>query len=196
MARPRQVSDEAILAAARIVFLEHGPSASTQAVANAVGLSQPALFKRFGTKAELMLKALLPKRDPEWMILVASGPSLGAGGREQLVELIMRMNAFFTEYAPCFGTLRASGLHHSDVMARFDEPPPRRAHRLISEWLERAATLGLMRPSRFSSVALSLIGSIQGRVMLEHTAQLPVPADFLDTVVDVYWATLSPEELR
>ena len=194
MARPRQVSDEDILSAARTVFLEHGPSASTQSVADAVGLSQPALFKRFGTKAEMMLKALLPKRGPEWMLWVESGPVAGVDGRDQLVELLTRVNAFFTEFAPCFGMLHASGIAHNDVMARFDEPPPRRAHRLISEWLERAADMGLMRPSSFNSVALALIGAVHSRVMLEHMVQLPVPADFLDTVVDVYWATLSPEE--
>jgi hypothetical protein len=54
--------------------------------------------------------------------------------------------------------------------------------------------MGLMRPSSTNSVALALIGAIHSRVMLEHMVQLAVPADFLDTVVDVYWATLSPEE--
>ncbi len=50
MGRPRTVSDEVILEAARSVFLEHGPSASTQAIADRLSLSQAALFKRFGTK--------------------------------------------------------------------------------------------------------------------------------------------------
>ena len=58
MVRPRLFSDAEILQVARRCFLEHGPAVSTTVIASEVGLSQAALFKRFGTKQNLMLLAL------------------------------------------------------------------------------------------------------------------------------------------
>ena len=55
MGRPRLIEDDAILAAAREVFLARGAAATTQDVAERVGLSQAAIFKRFATKQELFL---------------------------------------------------------------------------------------------------------------------------------------------
>ena len=73
MARPSSVSDEDILAAAKTAFLQHGPQVSPQVIADAVGLSQPALFKRFGTKTRLMFRALVPAGAPHFVKLLAEG---------------------------------------------------------------------------------------------------------------------------
>ena len=64
MGRPRTVSDDVILEAARAVFLEQGPGASTQSIADRLSVSQAALFKRFGTKRDLMIAALMPPVPP------------------------------------------------------------------------------------------------------------------------------------
>ena len=50
---------EAILKAALVEFAEHGLSgASTDAIARAAGISQPYLFRLFGTKKELFIEAV------------------------------------------------------------------------------------------------------------------------------------------
>lgn len=49
-----------MLAVAREVFLERGPTVSTTEIAKRVGLSQPTLFQRFGDKSSLFLKAVTP----------------------------------------------------------------------------------------------------------------------------------------
>ena len=61
MARPRTVSDEAILDAAFAVMQRGGgPEALTYAsVGNAAGLSPATLVQRFGTRAQLLQAALL-----------------------------------------------------------------------------------------------------------------------------------------
>ncbi len=50
-----------MLAVAREVFLERGPTVSTTEIAKRVGLSQPTLFQRFGDKSSLFLKAVTPR---------------------------------------------------------------------------------------------------------------------------------------
>jgi AcrR family transcriptional regulator len=53
MGRPRTISDEALLDAARAVFLRDGAQASTAEIARAAGISEGLIFKRFSTKDEL-----------------------------------------------------------------------------------------------------------------------------------------------
>jgi AcrR family transcriptional regulator len=59
MVRPQKISDEEISAATIEVLRMFGASASVQQVANRLNISQPALFKRFGTKANLVTQSLL-----------------------------------------------------------------------------------------------------------------------------------------
>ena len=61
MARPVTISDEVILDAARALFVEKGPRATTAEIAARAGVSEGILFKRFGNKGAL-LKAAMPSR--------------------------------------------------------------------------------------------------------------------------------------
>src|ERR671927_1546002 len=98
MARPRQLSDEALLATARRCFLEHGPGVSTQVIARELGVSQPALFKRFATKDALLHAALAPAR-ADWPRLVEEPPGEG-DVREQLVAIALELSSFFERLVP------------------------------------------------------------------------------------------------
>lgn len=60
MGRPKRVSDDELLAAARGVFLAAGVGASTKVIARAAGLSEAAVFQRFKTKDELFFAAMIP----------------------------------------------------------------------------------------------------------------------------------------
>lgn len=60
MARTKRLSDEALLAIAREVFLEAGFTASTKTIARRAGVSEGVLFQRFSTKAELFFSAMIP----------------------------------------------------------------------------------------------------------------------------------------
>ena len=62
--RPRSFTDDELLDTARRVFLEHGAGASTEQIAQQLGVSQAALFKRIGTKQELMVRSLMPRSMP------------------------------------------------------------------------------------------------------------------------------------
>lgn len=58
MSRPISISDETLLDAARALFTEKGPRATTAEIAARAGVSEGILFKRFGNKAALHKAAM------------------------------------------------------------------------------------------------------------------------------------------
>lgn len=60
MPRPRTISEDELLAAARAVFVERGFAASTKEVARRAGVSEALLFQRYPTKADLFFAAMVP----------------------------------------------------------------------------------------------------------------------------------------
>ncbi|MEI6970753.1 MAG: TetR/AcrR family transcriptional regulator [bacterium] len=58
MSRPMTIRNEAILEAARKVFLKHGYQASTASVAREAGVSEGSVFKHFKSKCELFAAAM------------------------------------------------------------------------------------------------------------------------------------------
>jgi len=165
LARPQTVSDEQILDAALQCFLEHGPSVSTEVIAQQLNVSPQALLKRFGTKHELMLAAVKPGT------LASSVPQLHSGPddrplEEQLTELLNEVAVFFVEMARRMAVLRWSHSDCRELMSRQDEPPPLQDIRVLSAWFERAAVRGFVRSSDFRAVATMLLSALHGPAML------------------------------
>ena len=98
MGRPRQISDEQILTAMRSCVLARGPNVALEVVAKELAVSVPALLKRFGNRQKLMLAALRPPDEPEWIAEVARGPGEGPLER-QLLEMFERIFAFMSRNA-------------------------------------------------------------------------------------------------
>lgn len=166
MARPRTISDEQILDAARACFLEHGPSVSTDVIAEQLGVSSQALFKRFQSKHDLMLAAIAPREQAPWIPLVESGPDSRRPLAEQLTEILTELADFFVDIARRMSVLRWGGVDPGELMARFDEPPPLVDIRVLSGWLERAAARGLIRRIDFRATAMLMLTSMHGPAML------------------------------
>ena len=198
MARPRQVSDDDILSTARSCFLEHGPSVSTAVIANHLGVSQAALFKRFSTKEELMLAALMPPEIPGWIARVDRGP-----GPEPIPDQLMIIAAdiamFFAEMTPCMATLKASGIDLARIMCRYEVPPPLRGVRALTQWLQQAMDDGRIAQGDPQSLAMMFVGSLHGRAFLTHILQLKglqESSDYLTNLVDTLWRGIAPAEER
>ncbi len=83
--RPRRVSDDDILVAARRCLLQQGAAVSLDTIAHCVGVSGPAVLKRFGTKEQLVTRALLSDAPPD----LSGGPEAGPL-RPQLVAILLR----------------------------------------------------------------------------------------------------------
>ncbi len=199
MARPRTKTDEEILGAARACFLEHGPSVSTTHIAEEVGLSQAALFKRFGSKQELMLQALLPDAEPAWLSLVRVGPD-ERPIFDQLVEIGTAAANFFRLMTPCLMTLKASGMDPRELLGRYEVPPPARAIQALTLWFQQAQDAGRIRQVNPMDLALSFMGAIHGRSFLQHIAGQWMPfgdaEDYIRAHCDVLWRGLAPLEMQ
>lgn len=195
MARPRQVSDEQILEHARTVFLDHGPAASTQSIADAAGVSQATLFKRFGSKDELMVQALMPPEAPPFLDALEAGPYPG-DLRQQLCIIATLAGGFFELLIPRMSTFHACGIDPKDMLDRYEVPPPVRARRAMTAYLDRAVDQGRLRPCNTAAIAVAFFGALQGRAFMQHVMGAHMPAlpldDYARTLVDTFLDGLGP----
>lgn len=194
--RPPKVSDQQILTAARECFLEHGPAVSTTVIARQLDVSQATLFKRFGTKQQLMIAALTPSTAVQWFKLVERGPD-DRPVQVQLVELAEQIQLFFDEMIPCMSVLHASGVDMREMLRSFDEPPPLKARRLLCEWFERARERGLVGPINSEVVTLAFLGGLQSRSFMHHVSDGLLYANrnqLASQLVEALWAGLAPVE--
>ena len=92
--RPRKVSDQEVFDVVRKCLIEHGGSVSTQYIADCIGVSQATLFKRFGSKNNLLQTALLvlaqTKKAKDVFEILDKGPT-DEPIQNQLKNLCLRM---------------------------------------------------------------------------------------------------------
>jgi len=194
MARPRQVSDEQILEAARACFLEQGASVSTGVIAGRLGISQPALFKRFGTKERLLIAALKPS--PERVLaLLEAGPD-DRPMRAQLREVAATLDAFAHEMVPRVFVLRSAGVHPGKLCGEGEQPPTLRVQQAMASWIRRGQDHGRLAAGNVDAISMAFLGAIQGRAFVQHHAGSPTifgdTESYLDSFVQVLWAGVAP----
>ena len=170
MVRPRVVSDEEILQAARAGFLAHGPALSTAVIADSLGVSQATLFKRFGSKERLMVAALTPRLDgPEWASVIA--PLDERPFVDQLTERGLIVLRFFDQMMPCVAMLHAHSPERvGELMARPDAPPVR-AHAAVRALFDAAVAAGRVAPCDTEALAMVWLGALRQRAF--WSANLP-----------------------
>ncbi len=187
-----------MISAARAVFLEQGGGASTKAIAERLGVSQAALFKRFGTKKDLMIAALAPPAVPPFVPILEAGPDPDRPMDEQLAEIALVVVRFFTEMVPCVMVLNTSGMDPRTLLEAHEVPPPIKAQRAVSSWVRKAIDLGLARECDPDAVSFAVLGILHLRVFLSTlTRQPPTEADLkahVDRAIDVLWRGIAPTE--
>lgn len=197
MPRPRKHSDAQIFAVARAVFLEHGPGAPLSLVAEQLDISQPALFRRFGTKERLLLLSLAPSLEQPWVEQLLAGPD-GRPLPEQLLEIARGAMDFFASAVPGLLTLRASGFDLRGLLRGPDEPALR-VRQAMTRFFAAAQALGLMRPVDADRVATMFIGGLQARAMMAHIHEEDIgPAErraHAAAVVELLWRGIQPDDL-
>ncbi|MEO2018973.1 MAG: TetR/AcrR family transcriptional regulator [Fuerstiella sp.] len=199
MARPRTISDDQILQTARECFLQHGPSVATDVIAEQLGVSPQALFKRFHSKQELMLAAIAPSGNAPWIPLVEAGPDDRLLD-EQLTEILLELAEFFVDISRRMSVLRWSGIDPRKLMARYDEAPPLMDIRVLSGWLQRAADRGLIRDIDFKATAMLMLTSMHGPAMLtDMLGKHPTGhtrGEYVSYMVDVLLQGLLPRKAK
>lgn len=198
MARPRQISDQQILDAAKTLFVEHGPQCSTAVIARSLGVSQAVLFQRFSTKRELMVAALGPPAEPPFLPLIDAGPD-DRPLADQINEIVTAISGFFEAALPGLSVLRSCGVEPAHLFDGISKPPPVLAHKALARWLRRAMKAGLIRDVNAESVAMAWLGAMHGRaffhVIVGATFKRSNRGYFQD-VTDILNRALEPEDER
>jgi AcrR family transcriptional regulator len=199
MARPKGIPDAEVLAEARRCFIQFGPGVSTERIAAGLNLSQPALFKRFGTKKALMLAALRPPPTPAWVVALDDGPD-ERSITHQLRDIVRRAAAFFEEVAPALAILHASGISREELLESYDVPPPVAAKAGLVAWLERAKGKGLIRDVGLEATASMIMGGLLFRVLIWKMTGVapggPLSPSYADDLADLLVLGLNPESAR
>jgi len=162
MGRPREVTDEQIVVAARRCFLKRGAGVSAADIARELGVSHTTLFNRFGSKEGLMLAALGPPDAIEWVGALNAGPDTRPI-REQLVEHAKVMSDFFQDLQAGLGILQAAGIDpRKAYRERKGESAPEQAYRALVGWLERAQRQGRLAKCDVDTLASTILGALHG----------------------------------
>ncbi len=170
MTRPRQVTSEAILEAARVCAVERGPKVSLEVIAERVGVTPPALLKRFGSREAMMIAALRTAEEPTWVKGLAAGPD-DRPLENQLEGLFSRILDFFSSEAARMSTLCESRIPISRIFNAERPPPPVQHTWALASWLDRARAKGLVRREDFEMAALGMLGALHARAFLKHFFQ-------------------------
>ncbi|MFO0599647.1 MAG: TetR/AcrR family transcriptional regulator [Myxococcaceae bacterium] len=194
MARPRLITDEQILSTTRSCVFEHGAQVSLDHVARELGVTGPALLKRFGSRQELLLRALRPPENPPFLQRFANGPDRRALD-VQLLERFTDLWAFFEEVVPCISALRESGIPHDKLFQGKWKSPARALH-AIARWLELAQEAGLADVPDPESAATAILGAVQTRAFTAHIAKVHYSTksnrEYLQGLVELFHRALAP----
>lgn len=165
MGRPKEVTDERILVAARRCFLERGAAVSAGDIARELGVSHTTLFNRFGSKEGLMLAALGPPCDIGWVAALQAGPD-ERPIRDQLIEHAKVMAVFFQDLQAGFGVLQAAGIDPGKAYRTCEgESAPEQAYRALVAWLARAQSQQRLASCDAETLASTILGALQGRAV-------------------------------
>ena len=187
MARPRTISNDAILAAARQVFLAHGYQAPTAEIARLAGVSEGALFQRFRTKAELFVAAMhdAARHDP-WHDRLLGGIG-GADMRARLEDAAMAMLLRMRVVIPCLAAMGASGVLPTAVrLLRGQTPPPVYTMRVLTRYFKGEIACGRMAMANPRSQAHAFVGALSHYVFCESFCKFrpATPRVYVHAIVD------------
>ena len=198
MARPRTITDERLLAAAREVFLEQGVSATTSAIARRAEVSEGTLFKRFATKEELFEAAMGLHEYARWRAELLA--QVGQGDvRLNLEQAALAHIAEAKQLLPHLTAVFARGYspEHNPLLQRLDNPVRHDAD-AVARYLREETALGRVRPHDADVAALSVVGAIGQYIHREHLlprqpGREPIDAGrFVRGLFDLLWPGLRP----
>jgi AcrR family transcriptional regulator len=196
MGRPSHIDNPTLIAAARAVFLERGPAATTADVAARAGVSEGTLFKRFKSKEALFRQALQPTQEiPNVIERLAS--MAGQGDlRENLVQICVELIRVFEQTMPLMILGYGHGLEAEQQEVQ--QPAPIRARLQLAAFLEAEIRAGRMRRVEPEVAAAMLLGCLMNYlftyILMPNKALLPMPAEvYVRSMVQTFWTGFAPE---
>ena len=199
LARTTTITDDQILEAARASFLEEGFGVQTAKIARRAGVSEGSIFKRYPTKDALFYAALQIPYPPPWHQEIESLVGIRTL-KENLIDLCVMILRQLHETLPMLITTLGSRVGHSPEgpFQGFQEPPPVRDARIISQYIMAEIALGRMRrcdPQRFVQI---LMGTLMHNIFQLFAARRePAEEEFhllAEGTIDIIWEGISPTE--
>ncbi|PTA68514.1 TetR/AcrR family transcriptional regulator [Deinococcus arcticus] len=197
MARPRQITDEQIVAAAQEVFLEQGFAATTAAIARRAGVSEGTLFNRFPTKEDLFAAAIGLTDYGQWRAALLAAVGQGEVRRNlerATLSMLREAQALVPRLTVMFS--RGHDPSHNPMIDRLDDPM-RADARALTGYLQGEVALGRVRPLDAEVTALTVVGALTHFIHQEQVMPPPgrTPVDagrFVRGLLDVLWPGLAP----
>lgn len=168
-------------------------------VAQSLGVTAPALLKRFGSKRHLLFEALAPPEAPPFLKVIAEGPTQDPLV-DQMTHIALEIGSFLQAMLPRLAAIRASNIIHRMMQQKFTIPPPVRTLDSLTEWFSRAETQGLTGSAPSPKTKASLMfGAIHIRIFLsfishEATEDPDEFDNYLRTSMDLLARSFTPEE--
>ena len=195
--RPKKTTDLELLTAVYHCLVRHGITASTQLIANEVGVSQATLFKRFGTKENLIQKTLITPIVGHQIFTRLKQLPTKVSPVIQIEEISKALFLFFEETVPCVMLLRSGGFNLPSMM-QGKNTPPIMMRTLLTTWVEKLQSIHEIRLIPAESIALALLGAIQHRAMRKHilhdTMMTRSDEEYLSSIVEIFWTGISKGE--
>ena len=192
MGRPPLVSREEIIAAARDVFVREGLGASIRDVAAVAGISEAAIFKRFSTKAALIVAAMAPPT-PDLAKLL--GPLDQSDLRAALAETMANIVAYFREMLPL--TLPIAMQPDVGLAAYVDEigdNPATALNAALAARLTALINLGRLRRLQPFAIAGLIVATAHSLALFEimgiHGGRSP--PEVVGNMTDAIWFGVEP----
>jgi len=192
MGRPPLVSREAILTAARDVFVKEGLGASIRDIAAVAGISEAAIFKRFTTKAALIVAALAPPRpDIGTLLAPLDGPDLRRGLSVTMENVVSYFRLVLPMMLP---VIAQPDVGMEAFVGELGENPASQINDALAARLAAFANVGAIRVVQPFALAGLIVATAHSLVLFEimglHGGQSP-PA-VIDAMVETIWRGVSP----
>jgi AcrR family transcriptional regulator len=197
MARPVSISDDQILEAARAVFTEKGPRATTAEIAERAEVAEGTLFKRFGNKAGLHKAAMTSDIAGGWIRreMRAQAPLRTKQDFERFIRWQTDVVRNVAPVSIMAWSFRAQvGALPADLAGK--ESAPLVAIRTLAEMLEAEMAAGYLAARDAPGIAQIITGSVWYFVFLELVLGKVVGAmdedRFVHELVRLVFADLQP----
>jgi len=180
----REGKREAILEAARRVFLEVGFGAtSMDAIANEARVSKQTVYNHFGSKEELFAAMIRSACD---RMLEALQQAAQSGNPEETLRAVARhyMDKLFTrDRLSLYRILMAESARFPELSSIFYECGPKVTRKYMADYLTEQTTRGTLRVDNPAIAAEQFIGMLTG---CHFKAQLGVEAAPSQDVINAY----------
>jgi AcrR family transcriptional regulator len=188
MGRPKEVSDQAIVAAARRIFLERGAGVSAVEIGRALGVSHTTVFNRFGSKEALMIASLGPPEGIPWIAAIKDGPDLRPI-REQLVYHAKVIASYFLDVHAGLSVLQSAGIP-KDHIFKAEASRPAEAYAALSAWLEKAQKQKRLAKCDIPTLARMILSALQGWAFTAQVCGGPTSPKEYDLHIERFIALL------